>query len=136
MSRRTNHQLVHSYVAAEALAAKRLVIIDPSDHAKVRYGAADGDTQLVGITLDAAASGKRVQVCVAGFADLQVDGNAANIAWGDLIEAHDAIGEGRQVEATAGTNFECIGFAMEPSTADGDVISIQIAKQVHQVANP
>jgi len=137
MPRRVNHILVHKYRAAEILAAKRLVIIDPTDTNEVRYPEADSDAQLIGITIDAAAAiNDMVQVCVMGFAELTVDGNAANIAIGDLIQAHDTAGYGRKVLAVAGTNYECIGFAMEASTADGDVISVQIAKQVHQVANP
>jgi hypothetical protein len=117
-----------TFTAAEDLEAHRLVIIDPTDTTwhSVRYPEADGDTQLVGVTLHAADSGDDVEVAVAGIVKLKVNGNVANIAYGDFLSAHDTAGYGRKRTAVT---VECIGQAMGSSTADGDLISVRIALQ-------
>lgn len=118
--------IIQNYVAAEALSANRLVIIDPSDDTKVRYPEADYDTQLVGVTLEAAASGEPIDVCELGIALVKVDGAAANIAYGDPIAAHGAIGEGRKADTTADVTTQIIGSARSASTADGDIIPVLV----------
>lgn len=123
----------HTFLAAEALTANRLVIIDPTTDTSVRYPEADYDTQLVGITLETAASGAQVDVAVAGFVLLKVDGNVANIAWGDYIAAHGTAGYGRKVNTSAGTQTEYIGRAWEASTADNDLITVQICPGLYVV---
>lgn len=119
--------LFDQYTAAEALAANRLVIIDPSDDTKVRYPEADNDTQLVGITAFAVASGEQVDVAVIGIFPLQVDGAVANIAWGDYVAAHDTVGFGRK----AATTKEAIGQARGAATEDGALIPVLIGIHVH-----
>ena len=129
MAQPTDHKptLIVTRTAAEALEAHRLVIIDPTDTTwmSVRYPEADYDTQLVGVTLHAAASGADVDVAVEGIVKLKVDGNAANIAWGDPIAAHDSAGYGRKRNAVTD---EVIGDAWGAATADGDIISVHLAK--------
>lgn len=125
--------LVRGYIAAEDLAAYRLVIIKSTDPEQVEYPAAARDTQLVGITKHAASSGEPVDVVVYGYAKLAVDGNADNIAWGDSICAHDGTGLGMKTSTSGGAgNVESIGFADGPltSTADGDVITVRIDKHL------
>lgn len=119
--------LFDSYFAAEALEANRIVIIDPTDDSKVRYPEADYDTQLAGITAWKAAAGEQVDIAVVGIFPVQVDGNAANIAWGDYIAAHDTDGYGRK----AATTKEAIGQARGAATEDGAKIPVLINIHVH-----
>lgn len=121
--------IIRPYIAGEALEANRLVIISTAADT-VEYPAAARDTQLVGITTEAAASGAPVNVAVGGFALLKVDGNAANIAWGDSLMAHDSAGYGGKCTTGGAGSVECIGFADGPltSTADGDLITCRIDK--------
>lgn len=127
--------LIIPKVAAEDLAAHRIVIIDPTTNENVRYPEADADTQLFGITLAAADSGKVVDVAVSGIVKCQVDGNAANLVWGDWIQAHSTAGLGMKVTSTGAARYEVIGrnfashLATGASTADNDIISVQILPQ-------
>ncbi|MGE0400834.1 MAG: capsid cement protein [Kofleriaceae bacterium] len=135
MASGSNPTHILNKLAAEALAAHRLVIIDPSDADYVRYPEADYDTQLFGITAEAADSGDQVDIIIGGIAMLQVDGNVANIAWGDWIAAHDVIGYGRKVALSDGTTYrEVIGKAFQAATADGAIIPVHIAPNVFQTA--
>jgi len=115
-----NHILIKSFVAAEALIENRMVIWDPTDAESVRYPEGDGDTQIVGVTITAAASGEYVDVCMFGCALLKVDGNAANLLPGDPIKALSTLGLG--VKATAAANV--VGYTNEASTAANDEISV------------
>lgn len=119
-----NPLLVENKIAAEDLEANRLVIIDPTTDTLVRYPENDHDTQLFGVTLEAAKNGKPVDIAVLGVVLLKVDGNAANIAFGDPISAHGTDGFGGKADTTADTTTEIIGKAMGASTADGDLIPV------------
>jgi len=125
MSARIVHsQIKHTFTAAEALLAYRLVIFS-STAGQVEYPAGAADTQHAGVTLAGAASGADVEVCLFGPCLCTVDGNAAAIAVGDWLESHDAAGMAGIRAATDGTTArEIIGRALEASTADGDEISI------------
>lgn len=115
---------VKSFRAGAALEAYRLVRIDSSAPTDVIYPAAQFGAAF-GITLHAAASGEDVDVAVGGFALLKVDGTSA-IAIDDAICAHDNTGLGQIVAGGAAARRPCIGFALSASTADGDLISVQI----------
>lgn len=120
--------------AGEALAAYRLVIVGTSDDAVI-YPTAIRDTQIVGITLAAAAINEPVDVVTHGYALLKVDGNTANIAFGDAIMVHNSTGYGQKVASSGAGLVECIGFAMEASTADDDIISVRIAPHLEYFAS-
>lgn len=113
-----------TFVAAEALAAHRLVIQSSTD-GQVEYPAGADDTQVLGVTMHAAAAGADVDVIIFGPALLTVDGNASAISVGDWLVSHSADGYGAKRALSDGTTFrEFIGRALEASTADGDEISI------------
>lgn len=124
MPRLNDPVLIKSFVAAEALLEKRMVIIDPTDDDSVRYPEADADTQLIGITLTAAASGAYVDVCMLGPCILSVDGNTANISIGDPIMALSTVGQGRKATTTADVTTNIIGWALEASTVADEEISV------------
>lgn len=118
-----------SFTASVDLEAHRLVAIDSTDSTQVGYPSAQFG-ECFGVTLHAAEAGEPVEVAVGGFAMLKVDGNASNIAIGDSLCAHDATGLGQKVAGGAAGNRKCIGFANAASTADGDLISIEVAKHL------
>lgn len=124
-ARRINPILTQTFTAGAALAAHRIVIWHATDADTVIYPAAAPDTQVVGITLEAAASGADVEVVILGTCLLTVDGNAANIAAGDAIEVHSTSGYGGKRALSDGTTYrEIVAKALEASTADGDEIAV------------
>lgn len=116
--------LSKGFIATEALAAHRLVLISSNADA-CEYPAAQFDG-CFGITLHAAALGEMVDVAFSGIALLQVDGNAANIVAHDSIVAHNDTGYGQKAAGGAAGLRKCIGVALSASTADGDVIPVQL----------
>lgn len=115
--------------AKVALEAHRLVRIDATDTDLADYPAAEYG-EVFGITLHAADAGDPVAVAIGGFALLKVDGNVSNIAPGDSICAHTTTGYGRKVAGGAAGNRKCIGWACAASTADDDLISVQVEKHL------
>ncbi len=117
-----------TFVAAEALAAHRLVIQSSTD-GQVEYPAGAADTQVLGVTMHAAAAGQDVDVVMFGPALVTVDGAASGISAGDWLETHDGTGIAGKRALADGTTFrELIGWALEASTADGDEIAVFITK--------
>jgi hypothetical protein len=81
----------------------------------------------IGITQEATtAANGIVPVRLAGIGKLQVDGNAAAIDIGDSICA-GAAGVGHKATAPDADQQWAIGYALEPSAADGDIIEVMIA---------
>jgi len=87
------------------------------------FAPAGNAEQTFGIFMDAASVGDSVSVAFGGTGRLCVDGHAAAIAVGDYLDS-DANGKGTKI-ATDQANYGAI--AMDPSTADGDVIRVYIA---------
>ena len=89
---------------------------------------ATGETDKpLGVTLEATtAANQTIPVQVAGVARLKCDGNAAAIDIGDSICA-GASGVGHKSTTPDATAQWAIGFALEPSAADGDIIDVLIA---------
>lgn len=116
-----------TFTASTALEAHRLVTLTAG--AEAAYPAAQFGMAF-GITLHAAEAGKPVEVAVGGYALLKVDGNASAIAIGDSICTHDTAGLGQKVAGGAAGNRHCIGFAASASTADGDLISVEVNKHL------
>jgi hypothetical protein len=87
------------------------------------FAPAGNAEQTFGIFMDAAAVGDPVSVAFGGIGRLCVDGNAAAIAAGDYLDS-DAAGKGTKI-ATDQANYGAI--ALDPSTADGDIIRVFIA---------
>ncbi len=79
------------------------------------YGVVVGPLRASGKAADAA--GDKVNVVIHGWTKVKVDGNAANIAIGDILISH-ASGYA-QKQASTGYAF---GLAGHASTVDGDVI--------------
>lgn len=121
-------------IAKVALEPYRLVRLDATDGNQVDYPAAEFG-EVFGITMHAADAGEPVDVQVGGYALLKVDGNVANIASGDSIVAHTTDGLGRKVAGGAAGNRKCIGFACAASTADNDLISVEITKHLAYFAS-
>ncbi len=121
---------IRPMVAGGTITQYTIVVIGSAEDTVIS-GANIRDTQIIGIALNGASSGEAVDVATGGHCLCKVDGNAAAIAVGDAIMVHDSAGYGQKV-ATGGAGLvECIGFANNASTADGDLISVRISK--HQV---
>ena len=125
-SRFVNHTLVKGFTASEALAAYRLVMVTAADDEGCEYPAAINDPVL-GVTMASAASGAPVDIVMQGIALVQVDGAASNIVVGDSICAHNGTGYGSKALGGAAASRFCIGVALAASTADDDVIPVQIS---------
>lgn len=128
------HVITKGFKAKVAIEAYRLVIID-TDAEQADYPAAQFSTAIVGITMHSAAAGEMVDVCMSGICQLKVDGNAANIAVRDSIVAHDNTGLGQKAAGGAAGNRVCIGVALAASTADGDIIPVQVAPHLAYFAS-
>lgn len=116
------------------LEAHRLVRLDATDTNLADYPSGQFG-EVFGITLHAASAGNPVAVARGGFALLKVDGNASNVVAGDSICAHDNTGVGQKVAGGAAGSRKCIGFACAASTADGDLISVEVLKHLAYFAS-
>lgn len=123
--------MVVGRIAHEDLAAHRAVVLRAADLRRAEYPDAQFSPGVFGITRHAAKAGEEVDIITDGFALLQVDGAAANIAAGDLIVVHNDVGYGQKVGATAATVYPVFAIAWEPSTVDGQIISVEIRKGTH-----
>lgn len=114
-----------SKTATVALAAHRFVILS-SDTEGVEYPGAQY-AWAFGITRHAATIGQTVEVAVMGIVPLQVDGNAANIVAGDGLTAHNGT-DGYGQKAAGAASRAVSAQALAASTADGDVIPVQLCR--------
>lgn len=128
MARSVSPIHIETFVAGEALEAGRMVITGTTNDAVI-YPTGDADTQLMGVTLTAAASGEYVDICMLGPCSLKVLANSPNIVVGDPIMAKSTAGKGAKATTTADVTSEIIGWAMEASTADDDEIAVFVNKQ-------
>jgi hypothetical protein len=79
--------------------------------------------QAAGVLQNApAAAGREAEVATEGTSLLRVDGNSVNIAAGDLLGSNSNY-HGAKV-TTDGAAYFCM--AMEPSTADDDLIEVKL----------
>lgn len=122
-----NNLLTKTFTAGAAIAKNTIVKFDSSDDQVV---VATANTDLpVGIALEAAAaSGDRLDVAVAGIAEIKA---AGAISRGDYVVA-TAAGEG--VAGTAATaKQQAIGYAMN-DVADNDIFPCMIARSQFDLA--
>jgi predicted RecA/RadA family phage recombinase len=124
-----------TFIAHTALEANRLVTLRTADPTRVEYPSGQFG-EVFGITEHAAEAGKPVEVLVGGFGLLKVDGTASGgIAIGSSVVAHTNTGLGQVAVGGAAGNRKCIGFACSASTADGDLISVEINKHLAYFAS-
>src|SRR4051812_32425073 len=98
-----NNGLTKSLTAEGAITAQRIVKVGANDFGALQAAAVSD--KLIGITTEIdAASGERVDVVLAGIADLKLGGTVAR---GDLITS-DASGQGVTAAPGAGTNNRVI----------------------------
>ncbi len=115
-------QHIHSYVAAAAIGARRIVQFGASD-ALVALATAAANAS-IGVTTDIdAASAERVDVIHAGFAEVVA---GAVFTRGALLTA-DANGAAIAAAPSAGTNARFVGFALASAIAAGDIVPIYVA---------
>lgn len=122
-----NNLLTKTFEAGAAIAKHTIVMFDSVDDQVV---VATSNTDLpIGIALDAAAAaGDRIEVAIAGIAEVKA---AGVIARGDYVVA-TAGGEG--VAGTAVTvKQQAIGIAME-GVADNDIFACLIARSQFDLA--
>lgn len=120
-------------VADAALAtAYTLVKLKTSDPEKVQQSGA-GEAVFGILQETASASGDNVQVATAGVSLLKVDGSGTAIVAGDALMS-GASGVGVKMAGAAGTLLPCIGYALAPSTASGDLIPCHLSKFTGQGA--
>ncbi len=111
--------------ANEALTKYRFVDMDGTTANKAKkFSLSDSLGQPIGIAPETVASGDPTAVATSGIGKLEVDGNANAIAAGDaLIPLGDSTGKGGK----SLVDGEGVGaIALEPSTADGDIIDVLI----------
>ena len=86
--------------------------------------------KVIGVTLEpTTAANQVIPVRLAGIARLKVDGNAAAIDIGDSICA-GAAGVGHKSTTADAAEQWAIGYALEPSAADGDIIDVLIDRHL------
>lgn len=126
--------IVKGFVATEALAAHRVVIVS-TDTDACEYPASQYDP-VIGVTLHAAAAGAMVDVCLAGICPVQVDGAAATItALTTMLVTHNDAGYGQAAAGGAAGLRRTFGMALETSSTDGDVISALITPGTNYYAS-
>lgn len=121
----TAHEHFLQGVAVEILTKYRFVDMDGTTANKFkRFSVCDALGQPIGIAPDTVALGDPTAVATHGIGKLEVDGNANAIAAGDaLIPLGDSTGKGGK----SLVDGEGVGaVALEPSTADGDIIDVLI----------
>lgn len=111
-------------IANVAIATNRLVALH-TDAAQVVYPSGAGGL-VYGVSMHAADAGAPVMIAKLGEFPVAVDGNTANIAIGDELIAEGTDGFARK---TTGTPSMVVGMAMAASTADGDVILVNLNPQ-------
>ncbi len=107
-------------IATEDLLAHRFVQFTSGSREAVEYPAAQYDTAQLGVTLHRALAGQPVEIGVAGWFPVQVDGAAVAIVAGDAIGVHNDTGYGQDVTGAASRAY--FATALEGTTTDGDII--------------
>lgn len=121
-----NNLLTKTFTAGAAIAKNTIVKFDSADD-QVIVGT--GVTDLViGIALEAAASGDRIEVAVAGIAEVKA---AGAISRGDYVVS-GAAGEGKAGTAST-TKQQAIGIAMQ-GVEDNDIFPCLIARSQFDLA--
>lgn len=111
-------------IANVAIETNRLVALH-TDAAQVVYPAGAGGI-IYGVSMHSAAAGEPIMIAKSGEFPVKVDGNTANIAIGDELIAEGTDGFARK---TTGSPSMVLGMAMAASTADGDVILVDLKLQ-------
>jgi len=123
-----NPTLTKSFVAGAAVEKHRIVKFGGSDE-EVVHGAAATDL-LIGVTAEiGAASGKRLDVHLAGIAEVEA---AGVIARGALVTANGS-GQGVAAAPAQGANARVIGIALA-TTASGDIAPVLLTPGIMQGA--
>lgn len=126
--------IVKAFVATEALAAHRTVIIS-TDTDACEYPAAQYDP-VIGVTMHAAAAGQMVDVCLQGIALVQVDGAAAAITGlTTMLVNHNDTGYGQAAAGGAAGLRRTFGMALQSSSTDGDIIPVLITPGTNYYAS-
>lgn len=122
-----NNLLTKTFTAGAAIAKNTIVKFDSADDQVIE---ATGVTDLpVGIALEAAAaSGDRIEVAVAGIAEVKA---AGAISRGDYVVS-GAAGEGKAGTAST-TKQQAIGIAMQ-GVEDNDIFPCLIARSQFDLA--
>jgi hypothetical protein len=112
-------------LAAEALTRYRFVdLAGTTAKEATKASIADSGDNPIGIVGDTVTTGRPVAVFTSGVGRLEVDGSGAAIAAGDYLKP-DGGNAGKGIKAATDGNFYG-ARALEPSTADGDVIRVLI----------
>ena len=117
-----------SFNAGGALAANSSAKSGSNDYDVLQAAGSAATEKILGITTEvAASSAERVDVVLAGVADLKLNGTVSR---GDPITA-DSSGLGITAAPSAGTNARIVGFAMVTGVA-GDIIPCLLAQGMVQ----
>ncbi|GLX85061.1 hypothetical protein tloyanaT_13130 [Thalassotalea loyana] len=116
-----NQALTKTFIASGAIAKRRIVKLIAAENS-VSLASAVGD-RLIGVSDDAAdiEDGRAVDVIFQGIVEVEA---GAAINKGAAVTTN---AQGKAVATSAGTD-NVIGFALDASSVDGDVISIEINK--------
>lgn len=111
-----------TYTVATGQSVDQYAALELSSGAVQEAGAVTDS--LIGVAQDSAAAGEKVGVQVGGVTKALVNGNSANIAAGDNLSCSTTAGV--LIKHDAQTNTRFVAKALEASTADGDIIWVQI----------
>jgi hypothetical protein len=121
-------------LADGAVSQYRFVVGDTSKttNSKMYVAAAAGSTvPVLGISQNAVANGddaEHLAFAIVGRSYLEVNANSENLDIGDRLVPTTG-GVGIKASAASGTEQHIGAIALEPSTADGDVIRVLIVRQ-------
>jgi hypothetical protein len=115
-----NQTLAHSFLAGGTITKGAIVMFDSDDDTVIVATAATD--LLAGVALEAAASGERVEVQLAGIAEVALGGTVTR--GGNITSGAAGVGVAL---AAAATIKASIGQAMA-SGVSGDLIPVQISK--------
>lgn len=110
-------------LSGEALEAFRFVKFS-ANTAIYTTGAND---DIIGITQEKVASGKYVDVAVAGTSALMVDATT-DVEAGDLLISENSTGYGQKIGSTAATTYKVGAIALADATSDGEEVLVLIAR--------
>ncbi len=121
-----NPILETTHIAANALTAKRCVVLDNNNKADMPGGA--NAARFGGVCQEGAAQGAPARICRIG--EVEVTAAAAFNAGEELMIAANT-GKVQKIGAVAATVYNVVGIAVESAAADGDIVRMLIAPSTH-----
>ncbi len=126
----SNPGLQKAYLVSDAsIAVAKIVTGDTTDTTNssvvVKGATANTDFPLGVTATSTSAADKPATILLSGIVELNVDGNASAIDINDRLVSNGS-GQGVKAATASATAQQVLGYALAPSTAAGDIISVLI----------